>query len=81
MVLRWAAAAFVETEKNFRRIIGHQELWALRAVLEEDEKWQEVMVAQVQKHRDRSGLSTKNGAYSERHRPDCPGKPYEGDRT
>ncbi len=26
MVLRWAAATFVETEKNYRRIIGHDQL-------------------------------------------------------
>jgi hypothetical protein len=24
MALRWAAAAFVETEKNYRRIMGYQ---------------------------------------------------------
>jgi len=35
MVLRWAAAAALETEKNFRRIIGHEDLWMLKAALEE----------------------------------------------
>ena len=35
MVLRWAAAAALETEKNFRKIIGHQDLWMLKAVLDE----------------------------------------------
>ncbi len=35
MVLRWAAAALLETEKSFRRIMGHQELWMLKAVLNE----------------------------------------------
>lgn len=35
MVLRWAAAAYLETEKSFRRIIGHQELWILKAALDE----------------------------------------------
>ena len=36
MVLRWAAAALLETEKSFRRIMGYQELWMLRAVLDEE---------------------------------------------
>ena len=36
MVLRWAAAALLETEKNFRRIMGHQDLWMLKAVLDEE---------------------------------------------
>ena len=36
MVLRWAATAFLATEANFRRIIGYQELWTLRAVLDDD---------------------------------------------
>lgn len=35
MALRWAAAAFVETEKNYRRIMGHQQLWILKAHLDE----------------------------------------------
>lgn len=45
MVLRWAAAAYMETEKNFRRIIGYRDLWALKAVLDEDQEREEVMVA------------------------------------
>ena len=45
MVLRWAAAAYLETEKGFRRIIGYQELWTLKAVLDEDETREEAMVA------------------------------------
>jgi transposase-like protein len=36
MALRWAAAAALETEKNFRRIMGHEDLWMLQAVLDED---------------------------------------------
>jgi hypothetical protein len=36
MVLRWAATAFLATETNFRRIIGYQEFWPLRAVLDDD---------------------------------------------
>ena len=35
MALRWAGAAALETEKSFRKIIGHEGLWMLRAVLEE----------------------------------------------
>ena len=37
MVLRWAATAFLATEASFRRIIGYQELWTLRAVLDDDQ--------------------------------------------
>jgi transposase-like protein len=29
MALRWAAAAALETEKGFRKIIGHRDLWML----------------------------------------------------
>lgn len=29
MVLRWAAAALLMTEKNFRRIMGYKDLWML----------------------------------------------------
>ena len=36
MALRWAAAAFVETEKSYRRIMGHQQLWMLQAHLDEN---------------------------------------------
>ena len=36
MALRWAAAAALETERNFRKIIGHKDLWMLKAVLDED---------------------------------------------
>jgi transposase-like protein len=35
MALRWAAAGFVETEKNYRRIMGYQQLWMLKASLDE----------------------------------------------
>ena len=38
MALRWAgAAAALETERNFRKIMGHRDLWMLQAVLDEDE--------------------------------------------
>jgi putative transposase len=33
MVLRWAAAAWLETEKNFRKVMGYKDLWALKAIL------------------------------------------------
>ncbi len=33
MVLRWVAGAYLATEKNFRRIQGYQDLWALAAAL------------------------------------------------
>jgi len=36
MVLRWAAAAFLATEKNFRRIQGYRDLWMLKAKLESE---------------------------------------------
>ena len=36
MALRWAAAAFVETEKNYRRVMGYQNLWMLKAHLDEN---------------------------------------------
>jgi len=37
MALRWAAAAALETERNFRKLMGHKDLWMLRAVLDEDQ--------------------------------------------
>jgi len=45
MVLRWAAAAYLETEKSFRKIIGYQELWTLKAALDRHEAAQQEMVA------------------------------------
>ncbi len=35
MVLRWAAAALLMTEQNFRRIMGYRDLWMLKAALEQ----------------------------------------------
>ena len=35
MALRWAAAAFVEIENNYRRIMGYRQLWMLQAALDE----------------------------------------------
>jgi len=36
MALRWAAATALETEKNFRKIIGLEDVWMLKAMLDED---------------------------------------------
>ena len=36
MALRWAAAAALETEKGCRRIMGHRDLWMLKAGLDEE---------------------------------------------
>ncbi len=33
MILRWVAGAFRLTEKNFRKIMGYQDLWALAGIL------------------------------------------------
>lgn len=33
MVKRWAAAAFLATEKHFNRIMGYKDLWMLEAIL------------------------------------------------
>jgi len=33
MVKRWMAAAFLATEKNFRKMMGYRDLWALEAIL------------------------------------------------
>ena len=35
MVLRWAGAAWLETEKHFRKIMGYRDLWMLEAALKE----------------------------------------------
>lgn len=34
MAARWSAAAFLEIEKSFRKIMGYRELWALKAILD-----------------------------------------------
>ena len=35
MAVRWAAAAFLEAEKGYRRIMGYRDLWMLKAHLDE----------------------------------------------
>jgi transposase-like protein len=47
MVLRWAAAAFLITEKSFRKIQGYRDLWMLKAVLEETGETQQSLNRQV----------------------------------
>ncbi|HRU95220.1 MAG TPA: IS256 family transposase [Anaerolineae bacterium] len=37
MAARWSAAAFLEIEKSFRKIMGYRDLWALKAILEESQ--------------------------------------------
>jgi transposase-like protein len=37
MALRWAAASFAVTEQNYRKIMGHEQLWMLEAHLNEQE--------------------------------------------
>lgn len=34
MSARWSAAAFLEIEKSFRKIMGYRDLWALKAILD-----------------------------------------------
>jgi transposase-like protein len=36
MVMYWAASAWSDTEKSFRRIQGYKDLWILKSVLDED---------------------------------------------
>jgi len=47
MVLRWATAAFLETEKHFKRMGGYKQLWMLKSYLDELEKGQ--MLAEKRK--------------------------------
>jgi transposase-like protein len=34
MVKRWLASAFLATERNFRKVMGYRDLWALEAILD-----------------------------------------------
>jgi putative transposase len=45
MVKRWVASAFLVTEKNFRKIMGHRELWTLAAILGRANKTSQEKVA------------------------------------
>ncbi len=51
MALRWAAAAALETEKNFRKIIGHEDLWMLKAALDDDQTLDEKALSAVDEER------------------------------
>jgi hypothetical protein len=44
-VLRWAAAALLMTEENFRRIMGYRDLWTLKAALGTNQQSLEEQVA------------------------------------
>lgn len=44
MVLRWAAA-YLDTERNFRRLMGYRDLWMLKATLDEEPDREEVRIA------------------------------------
>jgi len=37
MVKRWAAAAFLDAEQSFRRILGYRDLWMLKAILNDNQ--------------------------------------------
>jgi len=37
MALRWAAAATLQTERNFRKIVVHRDLWMLKATLDDSQ--------------------------------------------
>jgi putative transposase len=39
MALRWGAASWLATEKNFRRLMGYKDLWMLKATLRESEQF------------------------------------------
>ena len=38
MAVRWTAAAFEAIAAKFRRIMGHADLWMLKAALDEKDK-------------------------------------------
>jgi len=38
MALRWSATAALEAEKSFRKVIGFEKLWALKAALDHDDR-------------------------------------------
>lgn len=42
MVLRWAVAAFLETERHFQRISGYKQLWMLKSYLDRPEEVKEL---------------------------------------
>lgn len=47
MVLRWAAASYLDAEKHFRKIIGFKDLWMLKAALDEGSQTKHVDAEKV----------------------------------
>src|SRR4051794_5579836 len=56
MVQRWVASAWLHTEKHFRKVVGHRDLWALALVSGRERKpkapsvtsvWRSLMVVQL----------------------------------
>jgi len=45
MALRWAASGFEATAKSFRKIMGHQQLWMLKAHLDESAEQENVVAS------------------------------------
>jgi hypothetical protein len=43
MALRWTAASSEAASKNFRRVMGHEQLWMLKAALDEPVKDQQLV--------------------------------------
>jgi len=44
MVLRWVTAAFLETEKRFKRISGYKQLWMLKSYLDRSDQTEALAV-------------------------------------
>jgi hypothetical protein len=51
MGLRWAAAEALETQKSFRKIIGHRELWIAESRLDEGQFASEKSLLPIDKDR------------------------------
>ena len=68
MMQRWAAAAWLATEEHFKRIMGYQQLWMLKARLDRPAADQEVVnqrkVGQRCSVRSRHPPSTLDGTSS-----------------
>jgi len=66
MILRWAAAAYLETEKHFRRIMGYKSLWVLEAALREEESASDDAAATSEEH---EGIMTESVSSETRQLP------------
>lgn len=60
MILRWAAAAYLETEKHFRRIMGYKSLWVLDAALRDEESASGDAAATSEENEEREGIMTES---------------------